>query len=157
MNFSELFRAEDLIVGFDPVDKWEAIRVLLDHMVSAGRLAPEHLEDTLEAVLSRECSMSTGMEAGVAIPHAAVDNLDDVAACMGIVSREGGLAFESIDGQPTRLIVLLIIPRSQKLLHIKTLADVARLLSQSEVRDAILAAQSADEAHAILDRSWAAS
>jgi mannitol/fructose-specific phosphotransferase system IIA component (Ntr-type) len=94
----------------------------------------------LEQVLTRERSMSTGMERGIAIPHAAVDQVDRVVACMGIVSRPAGLAFESIDGQPARLIVLLVIPRSQKLLHIRTLADVARVLGIDSIRDALTAA-----------------
>lgn len=150
MRLTELFGPEDLLVGFDPADKWQAIRDLVDHLVACGRLAGAQAEDVLEAVQSRERSMSTGMEHGVAIPHAAVDDLDSVAACMGVVSKEAGLAFESIDGQPARLVVLLVIPRAQKLLHIRTLADVARTLSRDEVRAALLAAPDAAAAHAAL-------
>lgn len=138
MRLTELFGPKDLIVGFDPADKWQAIRELVDHLVAGGRIAQEHGEDVLDAVLSREKSMSTGMERGVAIPHAAVDDLEDIVACMGIVTREEGLAYESIDGQPARVIVLLVIPRAQKLLHIRTLADVARTLSNDEVRGRLL-------------------
>ena len=107
----------------------------------------------LEAVLSREKSMSTGMEHGIAIPHAAVDEIDSAIACMGLVSTEEGLAFESIDGRPARLVVLLLIPRAQKLLHIRTLADVARVLSREEVRRELLDAADAREAHRVLARS----
>jgi PTS system fructose-specific IIC component len=65
---------------------------------------------------------------------------------MGIVSRPDGLAFESIDGQPARLVVLLVIPRAQKLLHIRTLADVARVLGLDSVRESLLAARSSAQA-----------
>ena len=150
MQLPELFGPQDLVNGFDPTDKWQAIRELVDHLVATDRLPGERGEDVLDAVLSREKSMSTGMERGVAIPHAAVDDLETVVACMGVVSREGGLAFESIDGQPARLVVLLIIPRAQKLLHIRTLADVARALSKEEVRAALLGAPSATSAYALL-------
>ena len=151
MRLTELFGPEDLLVGFAPADKWQAIRELVDHLVARGRLAAADAEDVLEAVLSREKSMSTGMERGVAIPHAAVDELESIAACMGIVSGDGGLPFESIDGQPARVIVLLVIPRAQKLLHIRTLADVARTLSRDEVRAALLEASDTATAHAALD------
>ena len=150
MRLTELFGPEDLVVGFEPADKWQAIRDLVDHLVAAGRLDAALSEDVLEAVLSREKSMSTGMERGVAIPHAAVDDLDSVVACMGLISAEGGLAFESIDGQPARVVVLLVIPRAQKLLHIRTLADVARTLSRDEVRAALLEAPDAAAAFALL-------
>ena len=153
MLLSDLFEPQDLVVGFDPTDKWQSIRDLVDHLVGNGRLGQEQLEGALEAVLSREQSMSTGMEHGIAIPHAAVDDLESVVATMGIVSRPEGLAFESIDGQPARLVVLLLIPRAQKLLHIRTLAEVARVLSREEVREELLAAGDGGAAHQILTRS----
>ena len=152
MRLSELFGERELIVGFDPSDKWEAIRALVDHLVAAGRLPAQRSEAILEAVLSRERSMSTGMESGVAIPHAAVDDLPSVVAAMGLVTRPEGLSFDSIDGQPARIVVLLVIPRQQKLLHIRTLADVARLLGQADVRQELLGAASSAEALAVLTR-----
>jgi mannitol/fructose-specific phosphotransferase system IIA component (Ntr-type) len=146
MDLQQLFTPEDLIVGFAPADKWEAIEALVDHLVGRGKLSDEAAPQVLQQVLARERSMSTGMERGIAIPHAAVDGIDGVLACMGIVSRDEGLAFDSIDARPARLIVLLVIPRSQKLLHIRTLADVARVLGVESVREALLAAGAPQEA-----------
>lgn len=150
MRLTELFSAEDLIVRFEPTDKWDAIRRLVGHLVQRGRLAPGTEAMIVEAVLARERSMSTGMEHGIAIPHAAVEGVDNVVACMGVVSNAQGLAFDSIDGRPTRVIVLLIIPRAQKLLHIRTLADIARVLGRDSVRDALIAAKDAREAWSAL-------
>ena len=150
MELSHLFQPKDFVLGLDPVDKWEGIDTLLDHMVEVGRLDAAKLPELREAVLQRERSMSTGMERGIAIPHAAVDGLSDVIAVLGVVAREGGLAFESIDARPTQLVVLLLIPRAQKLLHIRTLADIARVLGRDSVRQALLTASTADEAwHAL--------
>lgn len=146
MELRQLFTPRELLVSFDPSDKWDAIRRLVQHIVDAGRLPAASAVQVLEQVTARERSMSTGMERGIAIPHAAVEQVDKVIACMGIVSRPEGLPFESIDAQPARLIVLLVIPRAQKLLHIRTLADVARVLGIDHVREALLAAKSADEA-----------
>lgn len=146
MELRQLFAPSDLIVGFDPADKWDAIARLVQHLVGQGKLPTAAASSVIEQVLARERSMSTGMERGIAIPHAAVEQADHVIACMGIVQRERGLDFESIDGQPTRLVVLLVIPRSQKLLHIRTLADVARVLGNEGVRESIVSA--ADPARA---------
>ena len=38
MRLSELITARDLVVGFNASDKWEALRMLVDHLVTAGRL-----------------------------------------------------------------------------------------------------------------------
>jgi PTS system fructose-specific IIA component len=140
MELRQLFRPEDLIVAFAPSDKWDAIAKLVQHLVANGRVPAQAAERVLQQVLTRERSMSTGMERGIAIPHAAVDEIEQVVACMGIVSREEGLSFESIDAKPARLVVLLVIPRSQKLLHIRTLADVARVLGVDSVREALIGA-----------------
>ena len=44
----------------------------------------------------------------------------------------------TLDGAPARIIIGLVIPRSKKLAHIKTLAEIAKLLSRAEVRDRLL-------------------
>jgi PTS system fructose-specific IIA component len=146
MELRQLFAPEDLLVGFDPKDKWDAIARLVEHLAARGRIPRAQADRVLEQVLARERSMSTGMERGIAIPHAAVDEVNRVTACMGIVTRERGLAFESIDGQPARLVVLLVIPRSQKLLHIRTLADVARVLGNDAIRESLIASEDAQHA-----------
>lgn len=150
MRADELLGPSDVVLDFDPHDKWEAIHELVRHLVQEGRLDASLEEPVREAVLARERSMSTGMEQGVAIPHAAVDDLSEIVGAMGVVRREEGLEFESIDGQPTRVVVLLVIPKSQKLLHIRTLADIARVLTKDAVRAQLLATANADEAHAVL-------
>ncbi len=150
MELRQLFSPSDLIVGFDPADKWDAVARLVQHLVLHGKLPAAAASSVVEHVLARERSMSTGMERGIAIPHAAVEQVDHVIACMGIVQRERGIDFESIDGQPTRLVVLLVIPRSQKLLHIRTLADVARVLGNEGVRESIVSAADPGRAWEIL-------
>ena len=150
MRLSELFSVEDVLVDFQPADKWDAIQKLVQHLVARGRLDRAAAPAIIEAVQSRERSMSTGMEHGIAIPHAAVDGVQSVLACLGIVSNDRGLAFESIDGRPTRVVVLLVIPRSQKLLHIRTLADIARVLGRDSVREALVASKDASTAWSAL-------
>ena len=149
MNLQELFRREDVLVEFDARDKWDAIARLVSHLEASGRIGAAQAGSVLESVTEREKSMSTGMERGLAIPHAAVDELESVAACLA-VTEEPGLNFESIDGSPTRFVVLLVIPRSQKLLHIRTLADVARVLGKDSVREGLVAAASPEEAWKVL-------
>ncbi|MFT5288509.1 MAG: mannitol/fructose-specific phosphotransferase system IIA component (Ntr-type) [Planctomycetota bacterium] len=142
MRLQELFSADDLLVDFRPLDKWNAIDSMMASLRERGRVPEEIFADAHEAVLLRERSMSTGMERGVAIPHAAVDGLENAVATMAIIPEEHELAFESVDSSATRIIVLLLIPRSQKLLHIRTLADVARGLGKEKIRHDLFGATS---------------
>ena len=144
----ELLAPEDILCGFAAVDKWVAIDRLMQHL--HGREGyDEVLRDRLhEAVFARERSMSTGMERGIAIPHAAVEGLERIVACMAI--DPAGLNFESIDASPAHFVVLLLIPPKEKLLHIRTLAEVAKVLGREPVRQALFQAQTAEEAwHAL--------
>ncbi len=149
MKLQELFRSENVVTGFVASDKWEAIRRMVEHLTAGGQLPEKAAPALLEAVLHREKSMSTGMERGLAIPHAAVDELDELVACLAVVGDDG-LNFESIDRSPTRLIALLLIPRAQKLLHIRTLATVARELGDDAVQHALFEATSPEGAWKVL-------
>lgn len=150
MRPSEIFEPADILLGFDAPDKWHAIEALVAHLVERGQLAKENEEAVREAVLDRERSMSTGMEQGVAVPHAAVEDVDEVIGCLGVIQNDEGLSFDSIDGNNARLVVLLVIPKSQKLLHIRTLADIARVLTKDSVRRQLLEAQDPERALAVL-------
>lgn len=146
MLLRDLFTPADFVLGFQPTDKWAAIAGLLEHLVARGRVEASQAQRMHELVLERERSMSTGMERGLAIPHAAVEGLPRVIACMATIADPRGLPFDTIDQKPAQIVVLLLIPRAQKLLHIRTLADIARVLSRESVRDALLAARTGEEA-----------
>ncbi|MEE2940680.1 MAG: PTS sugar transporter subunit IIA [Planctomycetota bacterium] len=150
MRPSELLEPADVLLDFRPTDKWQAIGDLVHHLVALGKLPVELEEAVRDAVLDRERSMSTGMERGVAIPHAAVEGVSELLAVMGVVQDGGGLDFESIDGQSARVVVLLVIPKGQKLLHIRTLADIARVLTKDSVRSKLMETREQAEAHAVL-------
>jgi mannitol/fructose-specific phosphotransferase system IIA component (Ntr-type) len=155
MELRQLFAPADLLVDFEPADKWDAIKRLLQHLVDESRIASTSAPSVLEQVLARERSMSTGMERGIAIPHAAVDGLERVVAGLGVVQGPtgDGVPFDSVDAGPAWLVVLLLIPRPQKLLHIRTLADLARHLGNEEVRQALRNARSPEEAWKALARA----
>jgi mannitol/fructose-specific phosphotransferase system IIA component (Ntr-type) len=153
MNLGQLFEVQNLVVDFKPLDKWHAIEALIQRLTENGSLGAEQAEEALDAVQRRERSMSTGMEKGVAIPHAALPGLDEVVAILGLVRHEGGIPFESMDGAPAQLIVVLLIPKEKKLLHIRTLADVAKILGDEQVRVDLLNATDAQSAHDLLTRA----
>ncbi|MAE46817.1 MAG: hypothetical protein CMJ86_07995 [Planctomycetes bacterium] len=150
MHLSEILTPKDLHLGFNPGDKWNGIRILVENLVAAGRLSSERQADVLEDVLEREHSMSTGMEDGIAIPHAAVEGIEEVLATVGFVDADAQLDFDAVDGLPTQVVVLLVIPREQKMLHIRTMAEVARVLGDQELLARLVACGDQDEAYTLL-------
>jgi len=143
MKLSELLEPDLIALPLQAADKWEAIRLLAQRGAAAGRIPKALLPVVEEALATRERSMTTGMEHGIAIPHAAVEGLDDVVAILGL---SDGIPFETLDGKDARIIVCLVIPRAKKLLHIKTLAEIAKLLSREPVRMRLLESSNPAEA-----------
>jgi PTS system nitrogen regulatory IIA component len=56
-----------------------------------------------------------------------------------------GVDFESPDNAPSHLVCLLLVPEENNSQHLQTLAELAKLFSQSELRDRLEQAQSAEE------------
>jgi Kef-type K+ transport system membrane component KefB/mannitol/fructose-specific phosphotransferase system IIA component (Ntr-type) len=93
------------------------------------------------AVLAREETAGTGVGEGVAFPHAEVDGLTEPALAFG--RSKDGLDFDSPDGEPARLVLLLLTPKADYEGSLHLLAGMARLLVRPEVRDRLLAAKDA--------------
>lgn len=142
MKLSQILKKEAVVLNLHPKDKWDAIEQLTRHLQTLGAFPLASLEGINQALIAREKSMSTGMEKGIAIPHVAVDGIEELGICLGVVAN--GVPFESMDGQPASILVLLLIPRSKKMNYIRTLAEVARLLSQDNLRKKILGSADAD-------------
>ena len=143
MKLSELLGEEAVLLDFKARDKWEAIERLVEALIAHGRLKPGHRRQVLDALVARENVASTGMGLGVAIPHAWTDLLDTGAAAVGISPQ--GIPFQSADGNPATLIILLVSPRHSAQQHVRTLAAIARLLNYEEMRTALLNAKTAAE------------
>lgn len=148
MKLSELIVQDLVEVPLQAVDKWQALAKLASVPVRAGR-CPRELQSVVErALVEREKSMSTGMEHGIAIPHAAVDGIDDLLAILALAPD--GIPFEAVDKKPAQILIALVYPRHKKLMHIKTLAEIARMLARADVRARLLGCRTPGEVVAAL-------
>ncbi|MEO6595571.1 MAG: PTS sugar transporter subunit IIA [Planctomycetota bacterium] len=136
MKLSDLITTDLVALPLRAADKWEALAAIAQVPATAGKYAQSLVATVENALVVRERSMTTGMEHGIAIPHAAIDGIEDLVAVLGL--NPNGIPFETLDGEPARIIIGLVIPRNKKLAHIKTLAEIAKLLSRADVRDRLL-------------------
>ncbi|HXX95292.1 MAG TPA: PTS sugar transporter subunit IIA [Planctomycetota bacterium] len=144
MKLADLLKEGQIQVDLSARDKWEALTRLLDLLIAQGRLKEEARPAAYQALVAREKVSSTGMEFGVALPHASLEGLEQPLAALGLSPQ--GVPFQSPDGQASRIIVLLLIPHRDRLKHTPTLASIARLLQYEETREALTRARSAREA-----------
>jgi len=106
---------------------------------SVPALDPDRL---LEVLMEREALQSTGIGEGVAIPHGKIAGLETLVASFARC-REG-LDFDSIDGQPTQLFFLLVVPEHSGGAHLKALARISRFFRDPEFREKLVQAESTD-------------
>ncbi len=117
-------------------------------LVMAAAMPGTDIELAVQAVLAREGSSPTGFNRGLAIPHARLPGLPAPLMALGV--SEDGLAFEAADGQPARIIVLLLTPGEAEDEHLGLLAQIARELSDPAVQRQVIAARSYTELIALL-------
>ena len=149
MKLSKLLSADQIILNLKAVEHWSAITELVDHLVAIRRLPDEQREPCLAALKTREDLVSTGIGCGVAIPHAFSDAMDEVVAVFGC--SKAGLDFEALDHAPVHFVILFIVPSTNYHLHLRTLAAIAKMFTNSEVRRQLAAAETRDDILAILD------
>ena len=118
---------------------------LLAEMANGLTAVEPRLESaSLLAVLQeREALQSTGIGEGVAIPHGKVSGLDRLVATFA--RSQAGVDFDSIDGQPTHLFFLLVVPEQSGGQHLKALARISRFFRDASFREKLLAATELEE------------
>lgn len=149
MKLSQLVTADQILPEMKAGMHWDAIVELVDHLVAIGKLPGEMRAETLASLKVREELVSTGIGGGVAIPHAFSDELDQVVAVFG--RSHAGIDFEALDGEPVHHVILFIVPRKDYHLHLQTLAAIAKMFTNGEIRRRIREAGSREEILAILD------
>lgn len=104
-----------------------------------------------ERVLDRERGAGTGVGDGVALPHAEVPGLEKPALAFARVS--GGLDFDAPDGEPARIVFLMLLPERRYGDALKLLSSLARLLTQPSVREGLAAARTPEAVLATIDQA----
>lgn len=109
----------------------QTISILLDHLIQCEPELAPHRQHFLDMVMRRERVMSTFLETGIAIPHAAgLEEITEIKAVLAL-TPQGVL---SLDRQHTAYAVLLFFsPEAGRANHLKFLASVARIFSDSTV------------------------
>jgi PTS system nitrogen regulatory IIA component len=119
----------------------------LDLLVASGQVRDR--KAALHALMEREAKMSTGMQHGLALPHAKTEAVDRLIGAIGIC-REG-VDFQSLDGQASTLIVLTLSPLSRTGPHIQFLAEIGRVLNSEEVRTRLLQSKTKADVLAVFE------
>ena len=126
MRMSDFVVRDAIIPQLAATTKEGVIREMVEGLRAAGQFKTADLEDVVRAVLKRELLGSTGIGRGVAIPHTKHNSVDRLIGTVAVSSK--GVAFDSLDGEPVYVFVLLISPQDRPGDHLRALENVSRSL-----------------------------
>lgn len=142
MSLLENLKKNNILVKPNAKNRWEIIQEMIDLAVKNKEISNEDSETVKNALIEREKSMSTGIGNGVAIPHCSSSKVNSIITVMALTPK--GLNFDSIDNEPVKIVILLIVPKDKLTQHIKTLANIAKMMSDAKLRETILEQKTAD-------------
>lgn len=137
-----------IVVPLRSVEKWAVIEELVDHAMVVHGLAAEQRDGLLSSVIEREKSLSTGIGKGIAIPHGTISQGRSIMGVLGV--KPEGIDFNSLDGEKSRIIILMVIPESCFRDHLLVLAEISKVMSRPEVVEQVMHSRDQEEVYHIL-------
>lgn len=122
-------------------DKRSIIESMLKLLSNSGQIKDYDL--ALRDLLDHEARMSTGMENGIAIPHAKSLAVDDLIVAVGISRRK--IDFECLDRRPAQIFIMTLSPPGPAGPHVQFLTEIGNLLKDKHKRKRLLQAKTREE------------
>lgn len=139
MKLASLLTPDQILLDMSSEGHMDAIFELVDHLVTVEHLSPTLKDEVVDSLRAREEQVSTGIGYGVAIPHAFSEKLDQVVTVFGRSKK--GIDFEALDHCPVHFVILFLVPKKDYHMHLQTLAAIAKMFTNCEIRKQLAAAE----------------
>ncbi len=126
MKLGEIIPEGAILDDMKSTQKEDVIKEMVQALVKAGRVEEAAFKKVIKALMDREELGSTGIGAGVAVPHAKPDSITNLVGAFGRSKK--GINFEALDGEPVHVFFLLLSSRSESGAHLEALAYISRLV-----------------------------
>ena len=124
MRMSNFVVREAIVPELTATTKEGVIREMVESLRAAGQFRGADTDDITRAILKRELLGSTGIGRGVAIPHTKHASVERLIGTVAVAPK--GVKFDSLDGEPVFVFVLLVSPQDRPGDHLRALENVAR-------------------------------
>ena len=145
---ADFVKASQVFLNNPATDVDEVLEFLAAKATELGIANDE--QAVLAAFKAREAEGTTGMMSGFAIPHCKSDAV--VKASVLVVKFAGDVAWDSMDGQPIRVAISLLVPEGEAgVTFLRMLSQVAVLLMNEEFRDKVIATDDPEAISALIN------
>ena len=149
MRMSNFVVRDAIVPSLTATTKEGVVREMVHALKQAGYFRESELEDIVRAVMRREQLGSTGIGRGIAIPHSKHPGVDRLIGTLAL--SEPGVPFDSIDGEPVYVVVLLVSPQDRPGDHLRALENVVRTMRDDRFVEALRKAKTRDEIWKLID------
>jgi len=126
MKLGDIIPEGGIIDDLKALDKETVIKEMVQALVKTGRIEESTSGKVIKALMDREELGSTGIGAGVAVPHAKHDSINDLVGAFGRSNK--GINFDALDGEPVHILFLLLSSKNASGAHLEALAYISRLV-----------------------------
>ena len=141
MKITDLLSTSAIKINGSANSKEEVISKMVDLMTNNGNIIDK--EKYKRVVLEREKEGSTGIGEGIAIPHGKTDAVSKPGLSAMVIND--GVEFDSLDGQPAKLLFLIAAPNTKDNVHLDVLSRLSTLLMDTEFRKSLMEAKTPEE------------
>jgi len=141
MKISELVPPSLIKIGLESHEKEDLFEEMLQLFIDDGLI--QDRESALLALFEREAKMSTGIAKWLALPHGKLAEAKSLMMAIGVARH--GIEYDSLDGEPVHVVLMVFAEIGNPTPHIEALAEVSRLFSISGFIDKIRAAESPED------------
>ncbi|MGL4569358.1 MAG: fructose PTS transporter subunit IIA, partial [Fusobacteriaceae bacterium] len=148
MKITEMLTKDTMDLNLKAENKNQVIDRMVDILFQSKKISDR--EVFKEGILKRESQSSTGLEEGIAIPHAKNSAVLVPSIAFGRIKE--GVDYDSLDGEPSTLIFMIAAPENATDSHIETLAQLTHRLLEDDFREELLKAETADDVIALFSQ-----
>ncbi len=129
LDFSKIIDENLIEIELKSNSKDEVLKELLDIAGKSGKV--KNYEEALTDLVNREKMMSTGLQKGIALPHAKTEAVDEMIVVIGI--KKDGVSFDSIDGKPSQFFAMILSPKGASGPYMQFLAALGSILNDDSL------------------------
>jgi nitrogen PTS system EIIA component len=141
MALTELLNEKNIVIPLKSCDRDSVIREMVEHMSAASYV--QNPEIVIKSILDRENMGSTGLDKGIAVPHARTHEVADLCVALGISSE--GVEYNALDGEDSRLFFMILAPPDQSSQHIRILTEIAGISKNTEMLKSLINARTIED------------
>ena len=133
MKITDLIQMDSIFLDSNASSQSSMFKEISDRISEKVKVSSSLI---LRRINEREKLGSTAIGEGIAIPHAKIPGL--TRSHCGLAVNKKGIDFDSVDGELTKIIIVLLHPEADSKNHLLILKNIATLFSDKKIVNEII-------------------